>query len=143
MKKILVINGPNMDMLGSREPDKYGNDSLKEINEKISLSASEYHIDVDFFQSNIEGEIINKIHGADGVYNGVIINPAAYSHTSVAIRDAISSVNVPFIEVHMTNITGRETFRQISLTAPVCIGQICGFGADSYLLALSEFVSGR
>ena len=137
--KLLVINGPNLNMLGLREPGVYGNDTLESINKEILSKAKEKGIEVNFFQSNIEGEIINKIHSAVGVYDGIIINPGAYTHYSIAIRDAIASVNVPAVEVHLSNIHKREQFRHTSVTAPVCMGQITGFGKKGYIMALEAF----
>ena len=137
--KLLVINGPNLNMLGLREPGVYGNDTLESINKEILSKAKEKGIEVNFFQSNIEGEIINKIHSAMGVYDGIIINPGAYTHYSIAIRDAIASVNVPAVEVHLSNIHKREQFRHTSVTAPVCTGQITGFGKKGYIMALEAF----
>lgn len=134
--KILVINGPNMDRMGHRDVAVYGSETLSEINEKIKKLASRIGISVEFFQSPSEGDIVSKIGSADGNYDGIIINPAAYTHTSVAIRDAIEAGEVPVIEVHLSNIYSREEFRAKSLTAAVCAGQITGFGSDSYLLAL-------
>ena len=132
--KILVINGPNMNMLGTREPEIYGSLTLEQIEKNVLEYAKTLNIDVEFFQSNVEGEIINKIqeHGFDGI----VINPAGYSHTSVAIRDAIAGVKIPTVEVHLSNIYSREDFRHTSLIAPVCIGQISGFGANVYTLGL-------
>ncbi len=137
--KLLVINGPNLNMLGLREPGVYGNDTMESINKEILSKAKEKGIEVNFFQSNIEGEIINKIHSAMGVYDGIIINPGAYTHYSIAIRDAIASVNVPAVEVHLSNIHKREQFRHTSVTAPVCTGQITGFGKKGYIMALEAF----
>ena len=137
--KLLVINGPNLNMLGLREPGVYGNDTMESINKEILSKAKEKGIEVNFFQSNIEGEIINKIHSAMGVYDGIIINPGAYTHYSIAIRDAIASVNVPAVEVHLSNIHKREQFRHTSVTAPVCMGQITGFGKKGYIMALEAF----
>lgn len=132
--KVLVIHGPNLDVLGKREPEIYGPLSLAGINEKIKALAGELGIDVDIMQSNSEAGIIERLHTDD--YDLLIINPAAYTHTSIAIRDAISAVGKPAIEVHLSNIHKREEFRRKSFTAEVCSGQINGFGADSYLLAL-------
>ena len=134
--KIIVINGPNMDRLGKRDAAVYGTATLDEINAKIKKLAAELGVDVDFFQSDSEGEIVSEIGACEGVYGAAIINPAAYTHTSVAIRDAIEAAKIPFAEVHLSNIYAREDFRSKSLTAAVCRGQIAGFGADSYLLAL-------
>ncbi len=135
--KILIIHGPNLNMLGKREPDVYGKTTLNEINDQIQLQANEMKVQVQFFQSNSEGEIVNEIQKASESMDGIIINPAAYTHTSVAIRDAIASIKAPCIEVHLSNIHAREDFRKTSLTAPVCKGQISGFGANSYLLGLN------
>lgn len=134
--KFLVINGPNLNMLGTREPDKYGTTTLADIEKELFAYSFELGVDIETFQSNSEGNIIDKIQQALGVFDGIVINPAAYTHTSVAIRDAISSVNIPCVEVHLTNIHAREEFRQKSLIAPVCIGQISGFKGDSYKLGL-------
>ncbi len=134
--KILVINGPNMNMLGIREPEKYGSMTLKDLEKEIYAYSFELGIDIETFQSNHEGEIVEKIQQAHKDVSGIVLNAAAYTHTSVAIRDAISAVNIPTVEVHMTNIHSREDFRQKSLIAGVCKGQISGFGADSYKLAI-------
>lgn len=134
--KILVINGPNMNMLGIREPEKYGTLTLKELEKELYAYSFELGIDIETFQSNHEGEIVEKIQKSYKDASGIVLNAAAYTHTSVAIRDAISSVNIPVVEVHMTNIHSREDFRQKSLIAGVCLGQISGFGAESYKLAL-------
>ena len=139
--KILVINGVNMNMLGIREPDKYGNKTLKEIEKNLYSFSFELGVDIETFQSNIEGEIVEKIQSALNTFDGIVINPAAYTHTSVAIRDAISAVNIPTVEIHMTNIHAREDFRQKSLIAPVCIAQISGFGEECYKLGLQGIVS--
>lgn len=134
--KILVINGVNMNMLGIREPEKYGHMTLKELEKDLYAYSFELGLDIETYQSNHEGGIVEKIQSALNKFDGIVINAAAYTHTSVAIRDAISAVNIPTVEVHMTNIHSREEFRQKSLIAPVCIGQISGFGAESYKLAL-------
>lgn len=134
--KILVLNGPNLNMLGSREPDKYGTQTLADIENFLKIEAEKLNAEVVFFQSNIEGELVNKIQEAKGQFDGIIINPAAYTHTSVAIRDALLAVELPAAEIHLSNIHKREEFRKVSLTAPACIGQITGFGADSYKLGL-------
>lgn len=134
--KILVINGVNMNMLGFRETEKYGTMTLKDLEKDLYAFSFELGIDLETYQSNIEGEIVEKIHSAKDGIDGIIINAGAYTHTSIAIRDAISAVNIPTIEVHMTNIYKREEFRHHSYLAPVCIGQISGFGANSYKLGL-------
>ena len=134
--KILCLNGPNLNMLGTREPDKYGSTTLPDIEKEITEEAQKLNIQMGFFQSNIEGELVTEIQKAKGVYDGIIINPAAYTHTSVAIRDAILAVCIPTVEIHLSNIHKREEFRHTSLTAPVCIGQITGFGKYGYIMAL-------
>lgn len=138
--KILVINGVNMNMLGVREPEKYGHMTLTELENELCDYAKNLNVEADTYQSNIEGEIVEKIQQARGVYDGIILNAAAYTHTSVAIRDAISAVELPVVEIHMTNIHNREDFRKKSLIAPVCIGQISGFGKNSYKLGLKGLV---
>ena len=137
--KLLVINGVNLNMLGIREPGVYGNETLEALENKIRSWGSESGIEVDCFQSNFEGEIVEKIHSVMGVYDGVIINPGAFTHYSYAIYDAIKSVDVPFIEVHISNIHKREEFRHKSITAAACAGQICGLGSDGYKLAMHWF----
>lgn len=141
MKKILIINGPNINMLGIREPGIYGNITLSAIEKKLAGLARDLNVELEFFQSNHEGEIVEKIQSCLGKSCGIIINPAAYTHTSVAIRDALSAVSVPTIEVHISNIYSREEFRHNSFTAGVCAGQISGFGIDGYLFALRKLVS--
>ena len=138
--KILVINGVNMNMLGFRETEKYGTMTLKDLEKDLYAFSFELGIDLETYQSNIEGKIVEKIHSAKDGIDGIIINAGAYSHTSIAIRDAISAVNIPTIEVHMTNIYKREEFRHHSYLAPVCIGQISGFGANSYKLGLKAVI---
>lgn len=137
MKKILIINGPNLNLLGTREKDVYGTETLEDIAVKVSEEAKKLSLDFDFIQSNHEGEIIDKIHDARGKYQVIIINPGAYTHYSYAIRDAVKAVLIPTIEIHLSNIHGREEFRSKSVIAPVCAGQICGFGSNSYILALN------
>ncbi len=133
---ILVIHGPNLNKLGQREPDVYGTETLDSINEQISDFGSKNNMSIELFQSNHEGEIVDKLHQS-GEFNAIVINPAAYTHTSVAIRDAISSIDGPVIEVHLSNIHAREEFRHKSLSAPVCKGQISGFGGFGYIMALT------
>ena len=142
MKKILVIHGPNLNLLGQRETDIYGKSTLTEINAKLSALAQKNSVELVAFQSNHEGEIVDKIGKApqEGI-KAIVINPAAYTHTSVAIRDAVSAVKIPTIEVHLSNIYSREDFRQKSLVAPACKGQISGFGVDSYLLGLQAAIN--
>ena len=132
--KILVIHGPNLNLLGKREPDVYGKLSLKSVNESLQKLAKREKAAVEIFQSNHEGEIVTKIQEADGVFDAIVMNPAAYTHTSVAIRDAVSAVKLPVVEVHLSNIYAREEFRHHSLIAPAASGQISGFGAKSYEL---------
>ena len=139
--KILVINGPNINMLGIREKNIYGNNDYNSLVEKIKKEASELGCQVDFFQSNIEGEIITSIQKSFGVYDGIIINPAAYTHYSIGILDALKSVNIPAIEVHISNIHQREDFRKKSVTAEGCVGQISGLGFEGYTLALRGLVN--
>ena len=136
MKKYLVINGVNLNMLGIREPGIYGNGTLADLEASVTNKAGKLGVSVDFYQSNIEGEIVNKIHAAYGVYDGIIINPGAFTHYSYAIRDAFASVKMPAIEVHISNIHKREEFRHTSVIVPECIGQICGLGFKGYELAL-------
>lgn len=135
MQKIIVINGPNLNLLGSRDRRIYGGSTLEQLNRQISKRAKELGVAVRFFQSNHEGAIIDAIQGGRDS-QGIIINPGGYAHTSVAIRDAIEAVAVPAVEVHISNISGREPFRHRSLIAPVCIGQITGLGVHGYILAL-------
>jgi len=132
----LVLHGPNLNLLGKREPTVYGTLTLDEINTSIHDLSLELGCSVDFFQSNAEGDLIDAIQASVAQYDGIVLNPAAYTHTSVAIRDALASVGVPFVEVHLSNVYRREEFRHKSLTAPLAAGQICGFGCDSYLLGL-------
>lgn len=136
--RILIINGPNINLLGTREPEIYGSLTLEKIEEELKTYASSLNVEVKFFQSNIEGEIVDAIQKAKYEWDcqGIVINPAAYTHTSVAIRDAISAVAIPAVEVHISNIHSREEFRKNSFIAAVCIGQIAGFGAESYKLGM-------
>ena len=139
--KILVINGVNMNMLGLREPEKYGRMTLSELENELKDYAKSLNIELETYQSNIEGEIVEKIQQSRGVMDGIVLNAAAYTHTSVAIRDAISAAELPVVEIHMTNVHAREDFRKKSLIAPVCIGQISGFGKESYILGIKGLVS--
>ena len=139
--KILIINGPNMNMVGIREPEKYGTETLDVINSKIKAFCDGEGIDVEFYQSNHEGDIVDKLHSARGNFDGIILNAAAYTHYSYAIRDAIPITEIPVIEVHMTNVHAREEFRHNSVISAVCKGVICGFGADSYILAVKGLAS--
>ena len=143
MKKYLVINGVNLNMLGIREPGIYGSSTLADLEAMVTKKAGELGVSVDFYQSNIEGEIVNKIHAAYGEYDGIIINPGAFTHYSYAIRDAFSSVKMPVIEVHISNIHKREEFRHTSVIVPECIGQICGLGFKGYELALEALCDAK
>jgi 3-dehydroquinate dehydratase-2 len=138
--KITVIQGPNLNMLGLREQNIYGPMKLEDIHSQMENYAKQSNVEVEFFQSNLEGEIVDKIQECLGESQGIIINPAAYTHTSIAIRDAIKAVQIPTIEVHISNIYAREEFRHKSLIAPVCAGQISGFGPFSYHLAMVSMV---
>ena len=134
--KILVINGPNLNLLGEREPSIYGDDSLQSINDELFAKAMEMGYDMTFFQSSSEGSIIDRLHEARLDCAGVILNAGAYTHYSYAIRDAIAAIKIPVIEVHLSNINSRDEFRKTSVIAPVCRGSIAGFGKVSYILAL-------
>ena len=136
MNKILVINGPNLNLLGTREPEIYGSTTLVDINEMLKTRADELGVEIDFMQSNIEGEIVTAIQQAPKVYDFILLNAAAFTHYSVAIRDAIAAISVPVIEIHLSNVHAREEFRHHSVIAPVVMGQISGFGVDSYIAAL-------
>ena len=137
--KILVINGPNLNMLGIREPDIYGSQSFKALEEFIRASAGELGLDVSLFQSNHEGEIVDVIQSAYGVYDGIVINPAAYTHTSVAILDALKAVAIPTVEVHLSDINEREEFRKFSYVSTVAKKTVCGLGFEGYRVALEYF----
>jgi len=141
VSKILVIHGPNLNLLGQREKDIYGDTTLQEINYMLEEEAAKNLVAVEFFQSNHEGDIVDTIgHSKEQGVDAILINPAAYTHTSIAIRDAIAAVDIPAVEVHLSNIYAREEFRHTSLIAPVCRGQISGFGVKSYLLGLQAAI---
>ncbi len=139
--KILFLNGPNLNLLGTREPEIYGRTTLGDIEAKVRAEATKSGTAIDFRQSNVEGELVTWIQQSKGVCEVIVINAAAYTHTSVALRDAISATGVPTIEIHLSNVHAREEFRHTSLIAPVCKGQICGFGPESYLIGLNAALS--
>lgn len=141
MKKILVIHGPNLDLLGTREPEIYGKLTLDEINAKLKTIAKQKKVELKIMQSNHEGDIVDAIGKAKNKFNAILINPAAYTHTSVAIRDAIAASGIPTVEVHLSNIYSREEFRHTSLISAVACGQICGFGLQSYTLGIEAAIS--
>ena len=140
MKNILVLHGPNLNLLGTREPEIYGHTTLADINQMMEKRAKEAGIGIDFFQSNHEGALVDAIQEAYGKYDFILLNAAAYTHYSIALRDAIGAVDVPVIEVHLSNIHRREEFRHHSVIAPVVLGQICGLGSDSYMAALEAAI---
>lgn len=138
---VFVVHGPNLNLLGRREPDVYGATTLAEIDERLARSAAELGARVSSFQSNHEGELIDAIHEAGDWADAIVINAAGFTHTSVSVRDALAAVALPAVEVHMSNVHARETFRHTSLIAPVCVGQVSGFGFDSYLLGVIAAVN--
>ena len=142
--KILFLNGPNLNLLGQREPEVYGRKTLADIEKSVRDRAEQLKVKIEFRQSNVEGELVNWIQQAKGKFDVIVINAAAYTHTSIALRDAIAAVGVPTIEIHLSNVHAREKFRHKSLIAPVCCGQIIGFGPKSYVLAMeaSVYVNG-
>jgi 3-dehydroquinate dehydratase-2 len=141
MLRILVMNGPNLNLLGTREPEVYGTKTLAEIEAMIAGRAADLGVDVMFFQSNHEGALIDRLHDAMGDADGVVFNPGAYTHYSYALRDAISSTGLPVVEVHLSDISSREEFRAVSVIAPVCLAQIAGLGAESYTKGLDTLVA--
>jgi 3-dehydroquinate dehydratase-2 len=138
--KILFLNGPNLNLLGQREPEIYGATTLADIEKQVRERATDFKAEISFRQSNLEGELVNWIQEAKGKFDVIVLNAAAYTHTSIALRDAIAAVGVPTIEIHLSNIHAREEFRHKSLIAPVCAGQILGFGQKSYVLAVEAAV---
>lgn len=140
MGKILVMNGPNLNLLGTREPEIYGSLTLADIHERLRQRANEADLDIEFMQSNHEGVLVDAIHRARRTVDYIILNAGAFTHYSIALRDAIAAVNVPVIEVHLSNIHQREEFRHKSVIAPVVLGQIAGFGAESYMAALEIII---
>ena len=140
LHKIIILHGPNLNLLGIREPEIYGCKTLTEINQALQAAASAQRIELRIIQSNHEGVLIDALHEGITWADGILINPGAYTHTSIALRDAIVAVRIPTVEVHLSNIYAREVFRQKSLTAPVCIGQVSGFGWRSYLLGLTALI---
>ena len=141
--RLLYLNGPNLNLLGTREPEKYGRTTLAEVESLVRVRAATHQATIEFRQSNLEGDLVNWIQEAKGQFDWIILNAAAYTHTSIALRDAIAAVQVPTIEIHLSNVHAREEFRHKSLIAPVCQGQITGFGANSYVLALEAAVIGN
>ncbi len=141
MKNILILNGPNLNLIGKRETNIYGKDTVQDLHKLIIEESKLMNIRVEFFQSNHEGEIIDKIQSSINTYDGIVINPGAYTHYSYAIYDAIKSVDKPVVEVHISNVHKREEFRQKSVTAKACIGQITGFGFYSYILGLYSIIN--
>jgi 3-dehydroquinate dehydratase-2 len=136
MSSVLILNGPNLNLLGQRQPDVYGHTTLADIEASCTSHAAALGLAVQFMQSNHEGELIDAVHAAKGVHGALVINAGAYTHTSIALMDAVASVALPMVEVHLSNIHAREPFRHVSYLSKVAVGQICGFGAQGYLMAL-------
>ncbi len=141
MSSVLVLNGPNLNLLGQRQPDVYGRATLADVEASCSAHAGTLGLEVTFLQSNHEGALIDAVHAAKGVHGGLIINAGAYTHTSIALMDAVASVELPMVEVHLSNIHAREPFRHVSYLSKVAIGQICGFGPQGYLMALDALAA--
>ena len=140
---VAVIHGPNLNMLGKREIGIYGGKTMEQINNEVADEAQKLNVTLEFFQANGEGALVDYIHGCLGRIDGIVINAGAYTHYSVALRDAIASVKISTVEVHISNVYRREAFRHVSMIAPVCIGQICGFGSHSYVLGLRALMETR
>lgn len=140
MRSLLVLNGPNINLLGTRQPDVYGRVTLEMIEKACVARASQLGASVHFVQSNHEGALIDAIHAAKGTHDGILLNAGAYTHTSIAIMDAISSVELPMIEIHLSNVHAREAFRHVSYISKVAVGQICGFGGKGYVLAVEAML---
>ncbi len=138
---ILVINGPNLNFLGIREKNVYGSGTYDDLCSYINSQSEKLNVKVNILQSNIEGELINFLQEAYGKYDGIVINPGAYTHYSIALHDALKSLSTPIVEVHLSNIHNREEFRKVSVTAPACVGQICGFGFESYILGIKALLA--
>lgn len=140
--KILVINGPNLNMLGVREPDIYGKETYETLLEKIRTHCEKRGVEVSFYQSNHEGDLVDAIQGAYGVMDGIVINPGAYTHTSIALLDAVKSVGIPTVEIHISDVASREEFRQVSYIRAACVKTICGKGTNGYLEAVDTLAEG-
>jgi 3-dehydroquinate dehydratase-2 len=139
--RVLVVHGPNLNLLGVREPDVYGGVTLPQIDGQLNALAEELGVELTTFQTNQEGEMVERIQAAMGAVDAILINPAAFTHTSVAVRDALLATGIPFVEVHLSNVHAREEFRRVSLMADIAVGVICGFGPSSYLLGLQALAS--